>query len=426
MGVPRSATSSATSTTGTRLKREDFRRTKHDSAFSQWKILIGASDWEDHSMGKEGAEKYRTQNLPKWTSCPGVYELGVVASRPRSGRETRKLDSGSVVPVYLGQADNLRTRLQQYGRDGAHLENGCSNNNFTNCETVSSHKEPGLFTDIFSKGLPIVYRCAPMKSKKDAEITERELLDKFDYAWNKGSNGARRQDDIYRKLDRLVKQSQFSLLAKKFLFVNPKQVGIKIRTCEPRLSKNGSNSSDIENNTIFSRIFGVKRVQSRQVQYGSGDYCTDICGVAIGHGSVCTTPPVEGRKRCAMHKGMTVNGYVSKLNTEGIIVPPVVARMGSGIIPDQNFADFQNQRLRHSRETHHHPYTCESPTDEKFAPSCGFIMDNGSPCKREPVPRNKRCLEHKGRRIRKSQPKFIREEFEQIDGCSSSPIGDFV
>ncbi|KAI3443660.1 hypothetical protein Pfo_000325 [Paulownia fortunei] len=422
MGVPTSTTSSTA--TGRRLKREDFRRTKHDSAFSQWKVLIGASDWEDHSMEKEGAEKYRTQNLPKWTSCPGVYELGIAASRPQSGRETRKFYSSSVIPVYVGQADNLRTRLQQYGRDGAHLENGCSNNKFTNCESVSSLKGPGLFTDIFSRGLPIVYRCAPMKSKKDAEITEKQLLDKFDYAWNKGSNGARRQDDICKKLDHLAKASQFSLLAKKFLFLNQKQVGIKIRTCEPCLRKNGSNLSDMDNITIFSRIFRVKRLQPRQVQYGSGDYCTDICGVAIGHGSICTAPPVVGRKRCAMHKGLRVNGYVLKLNTEGK-VPPVAASMGSGIIPDRNCADFQDQILSNSRETHH-PYTCEHTADEKFAPTCGFILDDGSPCKRKPVQRNKRCLEHKGRRIRKSQPKFVREEIEQIHGCSNPPIRDSV
>lgn len=124
-------------------------------------ILIGAFDWEDHSLGKEEAEKYRTQNLPNWTSCPGVYELGIATSRPRSGRETRKFDSSSIVPVYLGQADNLRTRLQQYGRDGAHLEN----NKIANCQSVSSHKGPGLFADIFSRGLPIVYRCAPVSTK---------------------------------------------------------------------------------------------------------------------------------------------------------------------------------------------------------------------------------------------------------------------
>ena len=111
-------------------------------------------------MGKEGVERYRTQNLPNWTSCPGVYELGVA----QSGKETRKLDSASVIPVYLGQADKLRNRLQQYGRDGAHLENGCSTSKTVDCQSVSAHKGLGLFTDIFSRGLPIVYRCAPVST----------------------------------------------------------------------------------------------------------------------------------------------------------------------------------------------------------------------------------------------------------------------
>ncbi|XP_011093698.1 protein EFFECTOR OF TRANSCRIPTION 2 [Sesamum indicum] len=397
MGVP---TSSATSTTAARLKREDFRRTKHDSAFSQWKILIGAHDWQDHSMGKEGAEKYRTQNLPNWISCPGVYELGIATSRPRSGREARKLESSSVVPVYLGQADNLRTRLQQYGRDGAHLENGCSNNKLRNFQGVSSSKEPGLFIDVFSRGLPIVYRCAPMKSKKDAEITEKQLLDKFDYAWNKGSNGGRRHDDICRKLDSLAKSSQFSYLAKKLLSFNQKKVGIKIRTYEPCVSKDGSNLSNMDNNVTISRIFGIKRLQPTKLQYGSDDNCSDICGVAVCHGSVCTTPPVKGRKRCAIHKGMRVNGYISKLNAEGK-GPSVAVNVGSSIRPNRLSADLQDPRLTHSREI---------PNNEIFAPICGFILDDGSPCKMKPLQRNKRCLEHKGRRIRVCQPKkFVTE-----------------
>lgn len=109
-------------------------------------------------MGKEGAERYRTQNLPNWNPSPGVYELGIAAL----GRNTRELDSSSVVPVYLGQADNLRIRLQQYGRDGAHLENGCWGKKFVNVVCDSAHTGPGLFTDVFSKGFPIVYRCAPV------------------------------------------------------------------------------------------------------------------------------------------------------------------------------------------------------------------------------------------------------------------------
>ncbi|KAL7095934.1 hypothetical protein ACP275_10G053400 [Erythranthe tilingii] len=363
MGAPTSSATSATS--ATRLKREDFRRTKHDSAFSDWKILIGAYDWEDHSMAKEGAEKYRTQNLPNWTSCPGVYELGIASSRPHSGRGAhRKFDSNSVVPVYLGQADNLRTRLQQYGRDGSHLESRCSNNKLTDCPSVSSSKGLGLFTGVFSRGLPIVYRCAPMKSKKDAEITEKQLLEKFDYAWNKDSNNKRRQDDVSIKLDRIAKESQFFLLAKKILFTNNKKVGIRIKTCEP---KNGSdNPSNTNNNsTTFSRIFGIKRLQPTQMQHCSGDNCTTdgICGVAIGHGSVCTAPPVVGRKRYAVHKGLRINGCNSK---EG--------------------GDFRDQKLSHS---------------------CGFILDDGSACEMKPLRRNKRCLEHKGRKISQSQIKVF-------------------
>lgn len=115
-------------------------------------------------MGKEGVERYRTQNLPNGTSCPGVYELGIATSRPQSGRETRKLDSTSVIPVYLGQSDNLRNRMQQYGRDGDHLENGCTSSKINNGQRASSHKGPGLFSDIFSGGLPIVYRCAPVST----------------------------------------------------------------------------------------------------------------------------------------------------------------------------------------------------------------------------------------------------------------------
>lgn len=109
-------------------------------------ILIGASDWKDHSSGKEGAERYRTQNLPTYTS-PGVYELGIAMSAANPPRE---IDTSSVIPVYLGQADNVRARVQKYGRHGAHLQNS----------SYSLH----LFSDIFSKGLSIVYRWAPVSS----------------------------------------------------------------------------------------------------------------------------------------------------------------------------------------------------------------------------------------------------------------------
>ncbi|XP_020549752.1 protein EFFECTOR OF TRANSCRIPTION 2-like [Sesamum indicum] len=162
VGAPPTATSSVAAGTSGRLKREDFRRTGYDSVFSEWKTLVGASDWKDHWMGKEGAERYRTQNVPRCFSCPGVYELGIAMSFVGSKREPRKHDSSSVVPVYVGQADNVRTRLQRYGRDGAHLEYGSSHEEFDNC--------PRLFSEIFSKDLSIVYRWAPVSPTLDYHL----------------------------------------------------------------------------------------------------------------------------------------------------------------------------------------------------------------------------------------------------------------
>ncbi|KAH7852785.1 hypothetical protein Vadar_029179 [Vaccinium darrowii] len=74
-------------------------------------ILIGASDWEDHSLGKEGAERYRVHNLPNCFSCSGLHELGIAVPCSSSSAETSKLDPDSIIAVYLGQGENVRTRL---------------------------------------------------------------------------------------------------------------------------------------------------------------------------------------------------------------------------------------------------------------------------------------------------------------------------
>lgn len=113
-------------------------------------ILIGALDWKDHSAGKEGAERYTTQNLPTYTS-PGVYELGIAVA------------TSAVIPVYLGQADNVRGRVQSYGRHGAHLQN----------------PPLLLFSDIFSRGFPIVYRWAPVSNYIIINLFEIEDLVSF-------------------------------------------------------------------------------------------------------------------------------------------------------------------------------------------------------------------------------------------------------
>lgn len=129
--------------------------------FQLVQILVGPSDWKDYLQGKEGATRYRLQNLLK-SSGPGVYELGVAVSQTGLGREIGKLDPGRIVVVYLGQADNVKTRLQHYGRTGAHLGNnylkGCPHDS----KSVCLPKGPGLFEEILSRGYPIVFRWAPV------------------------------------------------------------------------------------------------------------------------------------------------------------------------------------------------------------------------------------------------------------------------
>lgn len=120
-------------------------------------ILIGPCDWEDYLLNKEGAERYRTQNVPNCSSCPGIYELGIIVSRMK-GKSSSKLSFKNVIPVYLGQADKVRTRMQQYGRDGDHLENGWANGE------QNDRKVLGLFSDIFSLGFAIAFRWAPVRN----------------------------------------------------------------------------------------------------------------------------------------------------------------------------------------------------------------------------------------------------------------------
>jgi len=111
-----------------------------------FQILIGPTHWEHYSKGKEGSTRYRIHNL-LGNSGPGVYEFGVAASTSSLLREIYKLatDLRRVVVVYLGKADNVRTRLQCYGRNGAHLGNGCSS------FESSRQKGRSLFHEIFFK-----------------------------------------------------------------------------------------------------------------------------------------------------------------------------------------------------------------------------------------------------------------------------------
>ncbi|PUZ72716.1 hypothetical protein GQ55_2G417000 [Panicum hallii var. hallii] len=337
-----------------RLKREDCHRTKHDPLFSPWKVLVGPSDWEDHSAGKDGVQRYRIRNLPD--NFPGLYELGV-AGASDEGVRARRRDSRGVVVVYLGQADSVRARLQQYGRSGSHLDTGNSLGSAGKDELNVVALGLGLFREVFFRGYSIVFRCALMDNKQEAEKTEAQLLRVFDYAWNKLQNGACRREEILLKLEQGAASHRSSLLSrvrhmKQDIF--GVKAGIKIKgsgsvNTSPGIMKSmlprvrtfigfrphlvnsddsGGEAIDIPSKKISgipcgnrqacrrrSEGYKVKKIDVAKRRTVPIQDSNSFCGVVLEDGSSCLEHPVEGRKRCSLHKGRRVKGSPKSSST---------------------------------------------------------------------------------------------------------------
>ncbi|XP_048635441.1 protein EFFECTOR OF TRANSCRIPTION 2 [Brassica napus] len=368
-------------------KREDYKRTKHDAVFSNWKVLIGSEDWEDFKKGKDGVGRYRVQNLPR-RSCPGLYELGVAVID-----QARKLDSDDVLAAYLGQAESVRSRLQSYGRSGAHLRT-VNNNNLDGCCESPPDKKAGLFEDIFMKHGSVVYRWAPMGSKREAEATEGMLLSTFDYAWNKGSNGERRHLDLLNKLGDLE-------------FISNRESGVSrvlfpfLRNQERKLSCDvvvGEEEKSTSTNFLTS-VIKLSRSRPQPVSdksdeiFSGGSCCSDsVCGVVLENGDCCSRSPVKGRKRCLEHKGQRI-----------CRVSPVKPQPETFITRRQDY-------------------------NTDVVTTCGVILPNMEPCSKRPVPGRKRCEDHKGMRInaflfllnRTDREKTVKEEASKPSFCEAT------
>lgn len=131
----------------------------------------------------------------------------------------------------------------------------------------------------------------------------------------------------------------------------------------------GLDSSCSDQNSSVLCKPGVVQTQASVVSKNS----TTICGVDLGYGNYCTRQPARGRVRCDVHKGLRVNGLVSKLGAE-----EKSHLFGTG--------------LKFS--------SCEYEYGNTSAPTCGATLHNGSQCRRQPVQGNKRCWQHKGMRAR--------------------------
>ncbi|KAH7519182.1 hypothetical protein FEM48_Zijuj08G0008500 [Ziziphus jujuba var. spinosa] len=243
-----------------------------------------------------------------------------------------------------------------------------------------------------------------MQSKSDAQKTETLLLNTFDYAWNTSINGSRRPDEILEKLKKISSSSnRFPAVVRRLLPLSQRQVGIRIKAGKLLATENNSNPcADEERPNILSRVFKFGRSRPRSVLDTSGitQGNTVICGVALTHDSVCTRAPVEGRKRCAEHKGVKINGLITvRISNSNSIYGSQYGVIDSTKSDGHGKSGFRNDTV-----------TVEFHGSKSLGPICGFTLTDGSPCRRQAVPGNKRCDEHKGRRIRKSNSRLVSTE----------------
>ncbi|XP_042389755.1 protein EFFECTOR OF TRANSCRIPTION 2-like [Zingiber officinale] len=361
-----------------KLRREECDRTKHDSIFSPWKVLIGSSDWNDYSLGKDGVTRYRTHNLPANCACPGLYELGIIAAFTNEIHKTRQHALSKVVVVYLGQADNVRTRLQQYGRAGSHLDHGCSVTSSRKIEIPELKTGPGLFKEIFSMGFSIVFRWAPVSDKKEAMEMERRLLEVFDYAWNTIWNGTCRREDIL-KLDKGLSNSNVGFWKR---LLSSKKLGIKIAPDLPLLEDESENKRG-----FLPQILNLVKSWLQSVKHDDKLHQDEvICGVAIGYGSICKNKPVPGRKRCSNHKGKRITG-ISHVTSRDNIMAEDESSASNNKLSNPLGSEFEPEIIQE---------TCLF--GEEYD-TCGMICRDGSICQNMPVQGRKRCELHKGQTI---------------------------
>ncbi|XP_073116820.1 protein EFFECTOR OF TRANSCRIPTION 2 isoform X1 [Elaeis guineensis] len=394
-------------------------------------VLIGPSDWEDYSLGKDGVERYRIHNIPIHSACPGLYELGIASNPGGEDKRTRRHAAENVIVVYLGQADNVRTRLQQYGRAGAHLDQRNSSTSADKIEFPFTQNGPGLFKEIFSRGHSIMFRWVPMTSKKEAEKKEASLLEVFDYAWNRRGNGVCRREEVLSKLDNAARplskldnaatspiSSAYRKVQQWKQTVFDKKAGIKINGSMP-LDEVGSSEG---RKGFLPDVLKFVTSRPRLVQGGDGipgDH--DICGVAIGGGLVCRNKPVKGRERCEEHKGRRIAG-IGKVTSGEVTATSEKSSVcgffseGGSVCSELAIHGRKRCELHKGRrvlESHLHissdsklqshmmltkNITSAYDVDQEYN-ICGVVYWDGSICRKKPVSGRKRCEHHKGQRI---------------------------
>jgi len=110
--------------------------------WTKWRKIADSKYFYDEEFDYDGA------------TC---YEIAIAGSR-----------GGNVRIVYVGETGNEKRRLKEYAKHGSHLSK--------------------KINQAVRKGWCIFYRAQAKNSKKEAITMQNNLLDNFEYEWNKQRN----------------------------------------------------------------------------------------------------------------------------------------------------------------------------------------------------------------------------------------------
>ncbi|XP_024005800.1 protein EFFECTOR OF TRANSCRIPTION 1 [Eutrema salsugineum] len=175
--------------------------------------------------------------------------------------------------------------------------------------------------------------------------------------------------DLLQKLgnNEIVNQRKPGL-PQTILPVTQKIIGNRTKDKKDDLAEERAISSDAagEKSDFLAPIVRLSRSRPQPVSDRHDDIVDDsdsasICGVLLEDGTTCTTSPMQGRKRCTVHRGQRISCVLP-----GKKIPCEVS-------PERECEETEN--------------------------ICGVILPDMVRCRNQPVARRKRCEDHKGMRV---------------------------
>ncbi|CAI5507384.1 unnamed protein product [Closterium sp. Naga37s-1] len=283
--------------------------------------------------------------------------------------------------------------------------------------------------------IPILIPLSPLSqatTKAEAAATETLLLSSFDYVWNVCNNHHRRHDRLLTKLQVGSSFSRRVAVAFPFLpvarLVTPVAVGPSISLASaaaaaaaaPLPDSPTASGAVSPSATRHSNHYAAKpqdrqpqdrplarptdktpdRSPHRTPEKRQEDSAIKVCGAPLSQGGICRQAAVEGRVRCAEHKGMRV-----KASPEVSEAPEQAPQKPSSPLSESAFkvSEASQQvplKVPHQKVDQNKKVPRNSARDVGAAVACGAPVNGGGTCQEAAVKGRVRCVAHKGIRVK--------------------------